>query len=181
VCGGTVDQRRTDTGDGEVRFVLLDEFVCGLLSESFGCTVRDTTVGILLCCYLIGNGIPIFFGISIAWSGSFPHINNRGERGGDDDSLHVGVVLPDGIEDLISPFNGWIEKITLIVLDLHDEWGCGMNNTVNVLHGFIMSTWESNILDDSERKLVEILAVGLLDFLCCLLTSDSSPDVVTAG
>jgi len=114
---GAVHHGRADGGDVEVGVVLGDVVEGGLLGQLLGGAVGDGAGGVLLRSLLVGDGVPVLLGVGVAWSQTLVQVEDRGEGGGDDNALHVGVVLLDRFQDFGGAPDGGLEEIALVVLD----------------------------------------------------------------
>jgi len=122
----SVHHGRADGRDAEVRVLLLDEIERRLLGECLAGAIGGGAVRALGG--LVGDWVPVGFGVGVAGPVAFVHVDDGGEGGGDDDALDGRVVLLDCFEDLARAVDGWVEEVTLVVFDLCLEGRGGVND-----------------------------------------------------
>ena len=90
----------------------------------------------------------------------------------------------DGFEDGGGALDGGGEEVTLVVLDVCDEGGGGVDYAVDAFDCFIEGSFLGDVLHDGEGKaggvIVEVLGVEAVDFAGAGVVADGAADGVAA-
>ena len=164
----------------EARLFLFHEVPRRLLSQGLGPPVAVSPVGERL---LLGDGVPVCFGIGVAGPVSLERVDDRGERGGDDHPFDGRCTLLDGFEDANCSDDGRVQHLGLRVLEIVVEGGRGVDDRVKGRVGldyFVESRLLSNVLHNDIVELVLAdLGVVLEDVLALGFRADARDDRMT--
>lgn len=166
---GPQHERRIHRREREVRLFLLHEVPRRLLSQGLGPPVA---VGPVRERLLLGDGVPVCFGVGVAGPVSLERIDNGGEGGCDDHPFDSRRTLPDGFEDAGRSDDGRVQHLGLRILEVVVEGGRGVDDGVKGrigLDDFIKGRLLSDVLHDDIVELVladvgvvleDVLALG---------------------